>query len=51
MMLCGILLLGCALLKNLAAVSSLSFWNGIVHTVINVIVIGYCCTRCVRVFH
>jgi hypothetical protein len=25
--------------------SALSLWNGIVHAVINVIIIGYCCTR------
>lgn len=42
MMLCGILLLPCAFLKNLKAVSNLSFWNGIVHIVINVLIIAYC---------
>merc|ERR1712227_919479 len=42
MMLCGILLLPCAFLKNLKAVSELSFWNGIVHIIINVLIIVYC---------
>ena len=42
MMLCGILLLPCAFLKNLKAVSNLSFWNGVVHIVINVLIIVYC---------
>lgn len=42
MMLCGILLLPCAFLKNLKAVSNLSFWNGIVHIIINVLIIVYC---------
>ena len=45
MMLCGITLLPCAFLKNLHHVSSLSFWNGIVHTVINAVILGYCLTR------
>lgn len=45
MMICGILLLPVAFLKNLHHVSNLSFWNGIVHTVINVIIIGYCLTQ------
>ena len=42
MMLCGILLLPCAFLKNLKAVSNLSFWNGVVHIIINVLIIVYC---------
>ena len=45
MMLCGITLLPVAFLKNLRHVSSLSFWNGIVHTVINAVIIGYCLTQ------
>ena len=45
MMACGLVLLPCAFLKNLHAVSSLSFWNGVVHTVINAIILGYCLTR------
>ena len=43
MMASGLLLLPCAFLKNLQAVSSLSFYNGIVHVVINAVVLGYCC--------
>jgi len=42
MMICGVLLLPCAFLKNLRAVSNLSFWNGIVHILINVLILGYC---------
>ena len=42
MMLCGILLLPCAFLKNLKAVSTLSLWNGVVHIIINVLIIFYC---------
>ena len=42
MMAAGLVLLPCAFLKNLHAVSSLSFWNGVVHTVINVVILGYC---------
>ena len=45
MMLCGIVLLPCAFLKNLHHVSSLSFYNGIVHTIINAVILGYCLTR------
>ncbi|XP_040569205.1 vesicular inhibitory amino acid transporter [Lepeophtheirus salmonis] len=45
MMICGLLLLPCAFLKNLTHVSHLSFWNGIVHTVINIVILGYCLTR------
>ena len=45
MMICGIILLPVAFLKNLHAVSKLSFWNGIVHTVINAVIIGYCLTQ------
>lgn len=45
MMLCGIILLPCAFLKNLHHVSSLSFYNGIVHTIINAVILGYCLTR------
>ena len=42
MMLCGVILLPCAFLKSLKAVSGISFWNGIVHMVINVLILGYC---------
>jgi len=42
MMMCGVFLLPCAFLKDLKGVSSLSFWNGIVHLVINVLILGYC---------
>ena len=45
MMVCGLLLLPCSFLKNLHHVSSLSFWNGIVHVVINAIILGYCLLR------
>ncbi len=45
MMLCGITLLPVAFLKNLRGVSKLSFWNGVVHVIINAVVIGYCLTR------
>ena len=45
MMICGIILLPVAFIKNLRNVASLSFWNGIVHTVINIIIIGYCLTQ------
>lgn len=42
MMLCGLVLMPCAFLKNLHSVSALSFWNGVVHTVINAVILGYC---------
>ena len=42
MMLCGILLLPCAFLKNLHHVSTLSFWCTMAHVVINVMIMGYC---------
>ncbi len=42
MMICGVVLLPVGFLKDLRAVSSLSFYNGVVHTVINAIIIGYC---------
>jgi vesicular inhibitory amino acid transporter len=45
MMICGLLLLPCAFLKNLQHVSKLSFWNGVVHTLINVLILGYCILR------
>lgn len=45
MMICGIILLPVAFLKNLHHVSSLSFYNGVVHTVINGVILGYCLTR------
>lgn len=42
MMLSCILLLSCAFLTNLTAVSRLSFWNTISHLVINAVVVFYC---------
>ncbi len=42
MMICGIVLLPVALLKNLKNVSSLSFYNFLVHTVINILIVAYC---------
>ena len=45
MMICGLVLMPCAFLKNLRNVSSLSFWNGVVHVVINAVILGYCLTR------
>lgn len=45
MMICGLCLLPCAFLKNLHHVSSLSFYNGIVHCAINAVILGYCLTR------
>jgi len=45
MMICGVLLLPTAFLKNLKAVSGISFWNGVVHVVINVLILGYCCLK------
>ena len=45
MMASGLVLLPCAFLKNLHHVSSLSFWNGVVHTVINAVILGYCLLR------
>jgi len=45
MMICGVFLLPVGFLKDLRAVSSLSFYNGIVHVAINAIIIGYCLTE------
>ena len=45
MMICGVILLPTAFLKNLKAVSGISFWNGVVHVVINVLILGYCCLK------
>ena len=45
MMACGLVLMPCAFLKNLHHVSSLSFYNGIVHVVINAVILGYCLLR------
>ncbi|GAB6027848.1 hypothetical protein CHUAL_002071 [Chamberlinius hualienensis] len=42
MMLCGILILPCAFLKTLRSVSFLSFWNTVVHLIINIMIVGYC---------
>jgi len=47
MMICGISLLPCAFLKNLRAVSSLSFY-GVVHVLINAVILGYCLTQAHR---
>ena len=44
-MICGILLLPCALLKSLRHVSWLSFWCTVAHMFINAIIIIYCLTR------
>ena len=33
------------LCQNLHHVSKLSFLNGVVHTLINVLIMGYCCLR------
>ena len=51
MMVCGLLLLPCSFLKNLHHVSSLSFWNGIVHVVINAIILGYCLIRYKEIYN
>lgn len=42
MMLCTMLLLPCAFLTDLHSVSTLSFWCGITHIVLNIIIFGYC---------
>lgn len=42
MMLCTILLLPCASLRDLRSVSTLSFWCTITHIAINIIIFGYC---------
>lgn len=42
MMICGMLLIPCAFLKNLHHVSTLSFWCTMAHVVINVMILGYC---------
>lgn len=42
MMISAIFLLPCAFLKDLHAVSTLSFWCGVSHIAINVIILGYC---------
>lgn len=42
MMLSAILLLPCAFLKKLTAVSWLSFWCTMAHILINIIILGYC---------
>eukprot|EP00095_Tigriopus_kingsejongensis_P000330 snap_masked-scaffold292_size219010-processed-gene-1.17 protein:Tk00330 transcript:snap_masked-scaffold292_size219010-processed-gene-1.17-mRNA-1 annotation:"hypothetical protein DAPPUDRAFT_23032" len=48
MMICGAILLPTAFLKNLRNVSNLSFYNGIVHMIINAVIIGYCLTQAGR---
>jgi vesicular inhibitory amino acid transporter len=42
MMLCGMILLPCAFLRNLHSVSTLSFWCTIAHVLINFIIVAYC---------
>lgn len=42
MMISACILLPCAFLKDLHAVSTLSFWCGVSHIAINVIILGYC---------
>lgn len=44
MMLCGTFLLPCAFLRTLRSVSFLSFWNTVVHIVINIMILSYCLT-------
>ena len=42
MIICATILLPCALLKDLRAVSTLSFWCTACHILINVVIFGYC---------
>lgn len=42
MMLCTMLLLPCAFLTDLRAVSTLSFWCTVTHVILNIIIFGYC---------
>ena len=42
MIICATVLLPCALLKDLHAVSTLSFWCTACHLIINVVIFGYC---------
>lgn len=42
MMLCTLLLLPCAFLTDLRAVSTLSFWCTVTHIILNIIIFGYC---------
>ena len=42
MIICATVLLPCALLKDLHAVSTLSFWCTACHLVINAVIFGYC---------
>lgn len=42
MVICGMLLLPCAFLKNLHHVSTLSFWCTMAHCIINFLILGYC---------
>lgn len=42
MIICATTLLPCAFLKDLKAVSSLSFWCTMCHLIINVVIFGYC---------
>ncbi|UYV60841.1 SLC32A1 [Cordylochernes scorpioides] len=45
MMICTMLLLSCAFLRKLTAVSWLSFWCTVAHIFINVAIVGYCLSR------
>lgn len=45
MMLCSILLIPCAFLKNLHSVSTTSLWCTIIHFGINIVIFGYCFTQ------
>lgn len=48
MLLCTAVLLPCAFLRDLRAVSFLSFWNAVSHVIINIIVLVYCLTQARR---
>lgn len=45
MILCAIILLSCAFLRNLQSVSFLSFWCTVAHIIINMIILTYCLIR------
>jgi len=42
MMLCGMIVIPCAFLRNLHSVSTLSFWCTVAHFLINLIIVAYC---------
>ncbi|CAG0919423.1 unnamed protein product [Notodromas monacha] len=44
MMICGVVLLPCAFLRDLHMVSTLSFWCTVAHGIVNIIIFGYCLT-------